>query len=101
MKEELTQGQKNYRAQKARNKPKYESAHGVWIRDDLWIRLQRMKSETNKSLKEMLNEALFDYLLREELENKTGLSTKYVDTLYDPERGTLRKDEADSYIKED
>lgn len=78
-----------------------ESNHGLWVRNDVWYNLKSHSLKTGITIKQLVNEALYDFLIREKIELKTGINSPYDDTTYDPERGTLRKDEADSYIKED
>lgn len=96
---------------KKEKKPKYkkeqlrkelERNHGVWVRNDIWVALKKYaKANAPLSMKQIINEALYDYLIRHNLEAKTGMISPYKETTFDLERGTLRKDEADTYIKED
>jgi hypothetical protein len=78
-----------------------EKPHSVWVRNDIWVNLKFVAKSKRISMKQIINEALYDYLLRSGVEQKTGMTSPYKETTYDPERGTLRKDEASSYIKED
>lgn len=78
-----------------------ESPHTVWIRTDLWLKLKEHKMLTGQKLGFLLNKALYNFLVRDELEKRTGIKTEYEESVYDPDRGTMRTDEADKYIKEE
>lgn len=78
-----------------------EKPHGVWLRNDIWVNLKTYAAQHETTVKYVLNSLLYDFLLKSDLERKTGMACPYEETTWDPDRGTLRKDERDSYIKED
>ena len=74
----------------------YEAPHTLWIREDLWARLKTVKRERGKSLKYLVNEALYESLMRADVEKGTGTSTPFKESEYYPERKhTGRKFESD------
>jgi hypothetical protein len=77
-----------------------ETNHGLWVRNDIWANLKHHALKNGTTMKSIVNKALYDYLIREKIEIKTGMVCPYEETILDTRRGTLRKDEADSYIKE-
>jgi hypothetical protein len=92
--------QQQKRVEAKRRAAGIEGPHTVWIRTDLWLKLKERKMLTGQKLGHLLNKALYNFLIRDELEKRTGIKTEYEESIYDPSKGTMRTDEADKYIKE-
>src|ERR1041385_7139276 len=87
--------------QKKREERLREEGHEVpktmWIRSDVWAAFKQYQKEFKErhgfriTMKDMINEALFDLVMRKKLEELHGEPVRYEDTLYNVEQGTIRK----------
>ena len=85
--------------EKAR-KDGYEAPHTIWIREDLWAKLKTAKREQGVSLKYLVNEALYELLMRDTVEKQTGVATPFKESDYYPQRKTTGLKGMDSEPKD-
>lgn len=75
----------------------YSKPHTLWIRDDLWSALKMRAAKEGKRVKgkithkEQVEEALFNYLLRDEIEERTGKPTTFKETKFDPTENMTKR----------
>lgn len=68
-----------------------ESQHNIWIRNDLWINLKELEhKERPRELGKMVNEALFDFLLRHKMSKEAGHDVDLWATYFDPRTNETR-----------
>jgi hypothetical protein len=75
-----------------------ERPHTIWIRDDLWVAIKRHKlalkkegkSEKEYSIKNILETAVYEYLLRKDVEKRTGMEVPFDESIYDKDSDLTR-----------
>lgn len=73
------------KAHKKREALGQDERHNVFIRNDLWGAVELHKKHTGKSYKEIINEAIFHFLLQDKIEKEYAeKDVKMWETVFDP-----------------
>lgn len=88
---------KKYYSKKKERRTRAETDHiSFWIRKDINRALGEFSKKTGTPKQRVINELLFNFLLKEKLEKRTGLPSSYTETEFVAGKGTVREGEANT-----